>query len=190
MSPEMRRCGFARSRGSPRERDTRRLERRRDLVGGLTHDVRAIVRAERGGEGAHRLVLSATSEDHVQRSSGKRASARIAAATFVAFESLTNRTPWTVATSSIRCSTPRKLRSAARCRRRRFRRRAARAWRQRRSRGCAAPVAGSAGSGRRPRTRPSGSSGDRPESRDDRDVVLGLEPEQPSLVSAYDARSP
>ena len=65
------------------------VERRRELVGRLADQVGAVARLERARERVVGLGLAAPAEDHVLPASGERASARSAAATFVAFESLT-----------------------------------------------------------------------------------------------------
>ena len=82
------------------------IERRRDVAGGGADQVGAIAQLEVARERAVALVLPQPAEDDVQATTRNAASARRAAATLVAFESLTQRTPRTTATSSIRCGTP------------------------------------------------------------------------------------
>ena len=120
------RCPRETRRGQPRARRSRDRLRARMVGTPADSSAAAIssaaspttyarVRPEGGGERGRRTsFFSATSEDHAAQSLLGAMRARIAAATFVAFESLTNRTPRTVATSSIRCSTPRKLMVRAR----------------------------------------------------------------------------
>ena len=166
------------------ERDAHRGKLRRDLVGGLADEVRAAVRTEGGSKGRVRLVLSATAQDHVESfvwEGGKCAQrgGDIRRLRVVDEAHAADRRHVLDAMLDA-AEAPQRTRNVfvgdadrARCERRRGGVLAVVQPRYRR-------LGGQRIVGRE--LDPPGSTGNRPESAgNDRDVVLGLEPEQPEL---------